>query len=394
MHAMRFPRAGFRSAIGVTHHTRGVTLVHRGIISLAVLATVGVAACKQAQDPPKAASIVGMNAVDSVAVGKTFNFDVETRDASGKKVTGRRISWSSLNPSIAAVDANGTVTGVAVGGTIITARADGATAQTNFTVQPAVASVVLSPQTSTLAVQATRTLSVSVTDKDGKTISGRTVSFSSSNPAIATVSAEGVVAGVSIGRVTITATTVRELVSGTATVDVVPVSVASVAISPAGAQTVFEGLTLQLSAVLRDANGAVLSGRPVSWTTSNQLVATVSSSGLVTGVSVGSTQITAESEGKTASTTITVAPRPVASIALSPNPGSVKVGQAIQMSVDLRDASGGQLSTAGRTVAWESSNNPVATVQNGVVTGVSQGTATITVTVEGKSASAIVNVTP
>ena len=60
----------------------------------------------------RAAAIVGMNPADSVRVGKTFAFEIETRDASGKKVTGRRVTWSSLNPNVAAVDGNGVVTGL------------------------------------------------------------------------------------------------------------------------------------------------------------------------------------------------------------------------------------------------------------------------------------------
>jgi uncharacterized protein YjdB len=72
----------------------------------------------------------------------------------------------------------------------------------------------------------------------------------------------------------------------------------------------------------------------------------------------------------------------------------VKVGTAVQMSLDLRDAQGNQLTTTGRTVTWDSSNKPVATVQDGVVSGVTIGSATITVTVDGRSASAVVNVTP
>jgi uncharacterized protein YjdB len=121
-------------------------------------------------------------------------------------------------------------------------------------------------------------------------------------------------------------------------------------------------------------------------------VATVSSTGLVTGAALGTTQITAESEGKTAATQITVSPRPVATIALSPNPASVGVNASVQMSVDIRDANGNQLALTGRSVVWDSSNKPVATVDGGVVRGVSPGTATISVTVDGRSASAVVTV--
>lgn len=352
------------------------------------------AACKEAAEPPKVAVISGMGDRDSMTVGTTFQYPIELRDAAGNVLTGRKVMWTSQNPQVASVDEAGVITGLAVGPSLITAKVDGVVAQSMLFVQPAVASVVILPQTSSVVIGETRGLTVAVTDKDGKTISGRSLTWSSSNPSIATVNSEGVVAGVSIGDATITARTIRDGISGTATVQVVQVPVASVSISPAGTQLVFEGTTLQLSAVARDGSNNVLNGRPVSWTTSNQAVATVSETGLVTGVGLGSAQITAEVEGKTASSQVNVAPRPIVTIALSPNPASVKAGSAIQMTLDMRDAGGAPLTTAGRTVTWDSSNKPVATVQDGVVTGLTPGTATITVIVDGKSASAIVTVTP
>lgn len=404
MHVLRYSRAGLDAATAVARpsarkphrvrHTLRFGHTLRSLAPVALLAAGSLGACKEAGDPVKAASIIGLNAADSVRLGKTLTLQVETRDASGNKITGRRVTWSSFNPNVAAVDANGVVTGVGLGGSIITARADGATAQMDVKVQPVVASVVLSPATTTVEEGSTKSLTVAVSDKDGLALAGRLVTFSSSNPNVATVNAEGVVVGVTVGRAVISAFAVQDQVTGTATIDVVPVSVANVSISPAGAQTVYDGLTLQLSAVLRSAGGAILAGRAVSWTTSNQSVAAVSATGLVTGVSLGSAQITAESEGRTASTQVTVLPRPVATIGLTPNPGTLKVSQALQMSIDLRDANGNQLTTAGRTVTWDSSNKPVATVQDGVVVGVTPGNATITVTVDGKSASAVVTVTP
>jgi len=362
--------------------------------ALAVLPLLAALACKEAADPPRVFSISGLYATDSVRLGKTHTFVTELRDASGNKVTGRQITWTSVNPTIAAVDANGVVTGVALGNTIITARVDDATATTQMLVQPAVTNLLVLPPTNSVAVGATRALNVAMTDKDGQTVAGRAVTFSTSNPAIATVNSSGTVTGIAVGNVTITGQSVLDQVTGNATVAVVPVAVNSVAITPAGAQTVFQGLTLQLSVTTRDNTGAILTGRPVNWTTSNPAIATVSSGGLVTGVGLGTAQITAESEGVTNSVSVTVSPRQVATVGLTPNPGTVKMGSALQMSLDLRDASGNQLNTVGRTVTWDSSNKPVATVSDGVVIGVSAGTATITVTVDGRSASAIVNVTP
>jgi uncharacterized protein YjdB len=372
-------------------------LAHHRAWLLALAASAGVIGCKEASDPPKVASIVGMADVDSVRLGKTYSFGfVELRDAAGNKLTGRKATWTSLDPNVVSIDANGVATGKALGATVITARADGATASTNLRVQPLVASVVVFPPTASVALGSSRALNVTVSDGSGLALAGRTVSFSSSNPAIATVNASGLVVGVSIGRAIITATAVQDGVSGTSTIDVVQAPVASITITPPGSQTVFQGLTLQLAATLRDGNqpSNILTGRAVSWTTSNPAVATVSSSGLVTGNALGSAQITVESEGVTASVQVTVQPRPVATVALSPNPGSVKAGTQLQMTLDLRDVNGNALTTAGRTVTWESSNKPVATVQDGVVNGVTPGSVTITVTVDGKSASALVSVTP
>jgi uncharacterized protein YjdB len=220
------------------------------------------------------------------------------------------------------------------------------------------------------------------------------VEFSSSSSTVASVNASGTVVGVSPGRAIITGRAVLDGVSGTATVDVVPVSVSSIAITPPGAQTAYLGLTLQLAATTRDQNGNILTGRTISWTSSNQAIASVTATGLVTGVALGQAQITAESEGVTNSVSVTVAQRPVATETISPNPATVKIGQSIQLSLDLRDATGNQLTTTGRTVTWDSSNKPVATVSDGVVQGVSAGSANITVTVDGKPASTVVSVTP
>ena len=363
-----------------------------GRVALA-LAIVALAACKEAGDPPPAASIAGMNPVDSVRLGKTFQFNVEVRDDAGNKLTGRRIDWSSLNSSIATVDENGTVTGLAVGSTLITARSGNATEQTDMQVQPAVANVIVLPTSFNLPVGSARVLDVTLNDNQGKSVGGRRVTFSSSNPSIATVNASGVVSGVSIGRATITANADLDNVLGTTVVDVVPVVVSSVTLFPPGPQTVYEGLTLQLTAELRDNGGNVITGRQITWTTANPSIATVSQTGLVTGVTLGNTQITAESEGRLAVASINVAPRPIVTISLGPNPATVTLGNSVQMVADMRDASGAPLSFIGRTVDWRSSNNPIAIVNgNGVVTAMAVGSAVITVTVDGKPASATVNV--
>src|SRR5438128_7201445 len=104
--------------------------------------------------------------------------------------------------------------------------------------------------------------------------------------------------------------------TGSATVTVALIPVASVVVSPAPA-TLPVGGTLQLTVTLKDANGTTLTGRTVAWTSSTTTVATVSPSGLVTDVaSGGTTTITATSEGKSGTSVVTVqAPPPAGSVA-------------------------------------------------------------------------------
>ena len=252
-----------------------------------------------------------------------------------------------------------------------------------------VASVSVTPATATIGVGQTAQYAAITRDAFGNPLGGRTVTWSSSNPAVATVNGAGQATGVAVGAATLTATS--EGKSGTAAILVTNVPVASVAVSPASA-SVQVGQTVQLAATPRDANGNPLSGRAVSWASSNTAVATVSGSGLVTGVTAGSATITATSEGQGGTATITVSTVLVASVTVSPATASVQAGQTVQLAATPKDANGNPLS--GRTVTWASSNSAVATVGgSGLVTGVTAGSATITATSEGKSGTSAITVT-
>ena len=154
----------------------------------------------------------------------------------------------------------------------------------------AVASVDVTPATAT--AQAGQSVQLSATPKDvnGLPLSGRTVTWASSNPSVATVSNAGLASAVTAGSTTITATS--EGKSGTSSITVTNIPVTSVDVAPPTA-TVQTGLTVQLTATPRDVNGTALSGRAVSWSSSNTSVATVNGSGLVTAVTPGAAAITA-----------------------------------------------------------------------------------------------------
>src|SRR5207249_952320 len=125
--------------------------------------------------------------------------------------------------------------------------------------------------------------------------------------------------------------------------------VASVEVTPATA-SVQAGQTVQLTATPRDAGGTPLSGRTVTWSSSNTAVATVSNGGLVSGVTPGSATITATSEGKSGTSSVTVTNVPVATVEVTPPSASVQAGQTVQLTATPKDAGGNQLS--GGRATW------------------------------------------
>ena len=167
------------------------------------------------------------------------------------------------------------------------------------------ASVTATPASASVNEGSTVQLTATPQDGNGNPLSGRVVTWASSNTSVATVSSSGLVTGKVAGSATITATSEGQ--SGTAAITVVHVPVASVTVSPASG-SVPAGSTLQLAATPKDASGNALTGRTITWSSSNTAVATVSSSGLVSGVVAGSATITAMSEGQSGTAAITVTP--------------------------------------------------------------------------------------
>lgn len=184
-----------------------------------------------------------------------------------------------------------------------------------------VASVTVTPSTLSLAVGQKWPLTVTLRDAAGSPLTGRTVTWISSQPSVATVNGNGLVAGLAAGTTTITATSEGESGSATVTLTVSPVPVASVLVTPSSLSLAV-GQTGQLTATLLDSTASVLPGRTVTWTSSQPSRATVNGSGLVTGVAAGTTTITATSEGQSGSATVTASAGP-GSLAGLDFPGNV-----------------------------------------------------------------------
>ena len=156
------------------------------------------------------------------------------------------------------------------------------------------------------------TVTAEVRDQKGDLMSGKAPAWTSSSPTIASIDASsGLLRGVAVGSVTLTATV--EGKSGVSTANVLPLAVTSVSIAPPSG-SLLPGLTSPLVLTLKDRNGGVLTGRFVSWTSSATRVATVNASGVVSALSAGSTTITATSE-QVSATVIVVVDVPAGTVA-------------------------------------------------------------------------------
>lgn len=130
--------------------------------------------------------------------------------------------------------------------------------------------------------------------------------------------------------------------------------------------------------------------KSVMWSSSKPAVATVGNNGLVTAVSLGTTTITATAGGKSATCTVTVEPIPVGSITLDKTQLSLKHGESETLTATVQPDD-----ATDKSVAWSSDEPDIATVdQNGMVTALSPGLATITATAGEKSATCAVTVEP
>lgn len=222
--------------------------------------------------------------------------------------------------------------------------------------------------------------------------SNQNVTWKSSSDAVATVSSDGLVTAVQEGTATITVTTEEGSKTATCQVTVKKKVIPVTSISQdKTALTLTEEETYQLTATIEPADAT---NQNVTWTSDDTAVATVSSDGLVTAVQAGTATITVTTEegGKTATCRVTVKMKeiPVTDVSLDYEEATLSEGDTLQLTATISPAD-----ATNQNVSWESSDTFVATVSDsGLITAVSEGTATITVTTEdgGLTASCLVTV--
>jgi len=320
----------------------------------------------------------------SLLAGDTLQL---TATVAPTSATNKTVSWSSSNTLRATVDSSGLVTAVSAGSATITARtADGnktATCALTITGTVAVSSVILNKTTVNVGVGATTQLVATVLPTNA---TDKTVSWSSSDTSKATVNGSGVITGVATGSATITVTTADGGKTATCAVTVVtsvPVTGVSLNQSTAFLAT---GSTLQLTASITPTNAT---NTALTWSPLTGAIATVSSTGLVTGVAAGTTNIvvTTTDGSFTATCALTVYSGEfvsVTGVSVTPTSRTIEVGGTQQLTATVSPAG-----ATNKVVTWSSNSPSVSVSQTGLVTAISPGPTTVTVTTQngGRTAS-------
>ena len=319
-------------------------------------------------NPPVSVTGVTLNKTSlSLNVGSS---ETLTATVAPSNATNKGVTWSSSNNNVATVS-NGVVKGVGAGtATITVTTSDGgktATATVKVTAPTiSVTGVTLNKSTLNLVIGESSIVVATVAPSNA---SNKNVTWSSSNNNVATVS-NGTIKGIGAGTATITAKTADGGKTATVKVTVSKVSVTGVTLNKSSLNLAV-GESSTVTATVAPSNA---SNKSVTWSTSNSNVATVSN-GTIKGVGAGTASITAKTAdgGKTAYVTVTVSNVKVTGLSLTNDVILVSVGSSLQVNPIVTPSN-----ATNKNVTWSSSDTKIATVSNGLITGVKEGKATIT----------------
>lgn len=310
-----------------------------------------------------------------------------------------KVAWSSSDSAIATVSSTaptgGLASAVAAGQTTIAATLGGISGNTTLTVSSATAtSLAIAPLNPAIPLGTNQQFTATAGFSDGsqQDVTGVT-QWSSSATAVASITVSGLASGKSIG-----STTVKGTFSGlstSTTLNVNASNLTSIAITPA-AGSIAQGTRLQLGATGTFNDGSTRDLTFLaSWQSSDATIASVSGSGVASGVSPGTVNVTATLGGVSGSTSFTITNATIASIVITPASSTMPTGGYKNFTATgvFSDSSQQNLTSQ---VTWSSNNTAVATVQNlpgpaGFTTGISAGNANISASFSYAGTSATSN---
>ncbi|MEI9952379.1 MAG: Ig-like domain-containing protein [Pseudomonadota bacterium] len=314
-------------------------------------------------------------------------------DGTTEEVT-NKAAWTSSAPEVAAVE-GGTVSALKRGTAEITVTASGVVATLTVTVTEAtLLTLSITPPTPVLARGLQKQLTATGVFSDNTTQDlTKQVTWTSATKTVANVSSAGLLTALSVGSTKITAKFATT--SATTVVTVSPAVVGSIALTPPQ-PSIPKGITgtLTATATLSDGTTEAVTTQ-AEWTSSDESIATVTSSGVVSAIAVGKATISASVAGVTGSTEVTVVSASLVSIGVTPASPSVAKGLTQQFTA-MGSYSDSTVVDITSQVTW-ASNNAVATISNatgsrGLAATSGVGSASISATLSGVSGSTTLTV--
>nr|MCU0634776.1 Ig-like domain-containing protein [Gemmatimonadaceae bacterium] len=374
----------------------------RRSVALSLVATLAaLAACDTG--PQDTCSVQVTPRTVTIPVNGSTAVRGQAFDCSGASIGDRRVNFSSENPQVATVSADGLIVGIAIGQTQVRAVSQGQSDAIQVTVTPEpidrielvpTAPVLLRPGNPAFTVRA------NPLNTQNLVIQGRQLTWQSSNNSVATVTAAADTRSAQITPLTVGNTTIT--VSGdngrsaTLQVNVQARPLGSLRIDPRSA-TLTETQRRQFTLTLRDSANSVVApaGRNVTWSSTNAVVASVDGSGLVTAADSGRAQIIALATPENIADTVTVevVRRRIVEVRVRPVNPTTRLGVPFTFTAQLFDSIGNQITN--RVVTWRSINTNLASITpGGIATGLALGTARIVASSEGVADTTQMTITP
>ncbi len=325
-------------------------------------------------DPRRPTTVtVGPATSELTALGATVQLTAEVRDQNGQVMV-VTVAWSSNNTAVATVNPSGLVMAAGNGTATITASVGAVSGSATVTVTQQVSAVAVTPDTAIVLPGTTLQLAAEAQDANGHPVAGSEFAWASSDTTVAAVDGAGLVTGIALGEVEVSATSSG--VTGRAQLGVVEPVPTTIAVTPD--TVVFDALgdTLRLAAEVQDQAGRPMPDAVVMWTTSDTLVAAVDAAGLVTAVGNGAATIAATSEALSDDVAVEVM-QVTRRVTLSPRADTLILGDSLRLAAEALDGNGQPVADAAFT--WSSSDAAIATVDtSGMVRAVGEGTAQVT----------------
>lgn len=306
-------------------------------------------------------------------------------DGSSRDLTAL-VNWQSSSTATATINAAGVATGVAAGSTTISASLGNVSGSTTLSVTaPTINSIVVTPDGLTLGMGISEQYTATAIYSDGSTqdlVSG--VTWSSSNPSVATIGSSGLLATVGAGSTTITAQVGS--VSDTAALTVVAARLVSISVTPTPV-TIAAGTDQQFTAIGSFDDGSTQLLISANWSSSATSVASINAGGLATAVGIGTATITASSGSVSGTAALTVSAATVTAITVAPANSNMPASTTKQFTATATFSDGSSEDVTA-SVLWGSSNPAAATINNqGLVSSVAAGNTTISAVLDSVTGS-------